>query len=165
MSFKKNIVLATLLVGVFLVSAFKVEAAPPQVVPNLAVVFGGKFWFNAVKYETISLPTDFTDTGAPDSTFNRIFVIKKQLSCDPDPTHLNVIDSAPGERGFNGGRWKVYIVDFGTSCESFTYAVANYARNGVDFEFAEDLLNAIDSGFASLGQLLKTFECPVKRLN
>ncbi|KAG9307445.1 hypothetical protein G9A89_017275 [Geosiphon pyriformis] len=152
MSLKRNFILATLLVGIFLVSVFKVEAVP----------FDGEFWFNNVKYKTLSTPTDLTNTGAPDSTFNRIYIVTAAMGgCDPDPTHLQVINSAPGETNFRGGRWKIYILSFGKDCANFQDAVSRYAQNRVEFRYSRDLEKAISDGVASLGSPVRIFECPV----
>jgi hypothetical protein len=54
-------------------------------------------------YRTFGTPTDFTGTGAPDQSFDTIYNLN-------DPNLFNVADSAPGDRDYNGGRWKVLLV-------------------------------------------------------
>ena len=48
-------------------------------------------------YRTVGTPTDFSQTGAPDSTYDKIFALGNGLR--------NVAEAKPGDRDFNGGRW------------------------------------------------------------
>lgn len=75
------------------VAASTVAAGGP---PSLA------FYVDDVRYRTVGTPTDFTNTGAPDSTYDKIYALGNGLA--------NVADSKPGDRDFNGGRWAVYPV-------------------------------------------------------
>ena len=75
------------------VAASTVAAGGP---PSLA------FYIDDVRYRTVGTPTDFTNTGAPDSTYDKIYALGNGLA--------NVADSKPGDRDFNGGRWAVYPV-------------------------------------------------------
>jgi len=59
------------------------------------------FYIDDVRYRTVGTPTDFSNTGAPDFTYDRIYNLG---------TGINVADAKPGDRDFNGGRWKVYVV-------------------------------------------------------
>jgi hypothetical protein len=75
------------------VAASTVAAGGP---PSLA------FYVDDVRYRTIGTPTDFTNTGAPSSTYDRIYALGSGLA--------NVAEAKPGDRDFNGGRWAVYAV-------------------------------------------------------
>lgn len=59
------------------------------------------FYVDDVRYRTVGTPTDFFGTGAPDFTYDKIYNLG---------TGINVADAKPGDRDFNGGRWKVYVV-------------------------------------------------------
>jgi hypothetical protein len=59
------------------------------------------FYVDDVRYRTVGTPTDFSGTGAPDSTYDKIYNLG---------TGINVADAKPGDRDFNGGRWQVYAV-------------------------------------------------------
>ena len=59
------------------------------------------FYVDDVRYRTVGTPTDFFGTGAPASTYDKIFNLG---------TGINVGDAKPGDRDFNGGRWLVYTV-------------------------------------------------------
>ena len=64
--------------------------------PNLA------FYIDDVRYRTVGTPTDFTNTGAPSFTYDKIYALGSGLA--------NVAEAKPGDRDFNGGRWAVYPV-------------------------------------------------------
>jgi len=81
---------AALLVSV---AASTVAAGGP---PSLA------FYVDDVRYRTVSTPTDFTNTGAPSFTYDRIYALGSGL--------INVAEAKPGDRDFNGGRWAVYSI-------------------------------------------------------
>jgi hypothetical protein len=59
------------------------------------------FYIDDVRYRTVGTPTDFSGTGAPDSTYDKIYNLG---------TGINVADAKPGDTDFNGGRWAVYAV-------------------------------------------------------
>ena len=75
------------------VAASTVAAGGP---PSLA------FYIDDVRYRTVGTPTDFTGTGAPASTYDKIYALGSGLA--------NVAEAKPGDRDFNGGRWAVYPV-------------------------------------------------------
>jgi hypothetical protein len=60
------------------------------------------FYVDGTLYRTVGTPTDFTNTGAPASTYDKIYGLGNGLR--------NVAEAAPGDIGFNGGRWAVYPV-------------------------------------------------------
>jgi len=59
------------------------------------------FYVDDVRYRTVGTPTDFFGTGAPESTYDKIYNLG---------TGINVAEAKPGDRDFNGGRWLVYVV-------------------------------------------------------
>jgi hypothetical protein len=75
------------------VAASAVAAGGP---PSLA------FYVDDVRYRTVGTPTDFTNTGAPDFSYDKIYALGSGL--------INVAEAKPGDRDFNGGRWAVYAV-------------------------------------------------------
>src|SRR5690242_13905342 len=64
-------------------------------------------YVNGVLYRTVGTPTDFSNTGAPDSSFETIY--------DFGGLQPNVAAAAPGDPGFRGGRWQVHALSFNTS--------------------------------------------------
>lgn len=59
------------------------------------------FYVDDERYRTVGTPTDFFGTGAPESTYDKIYNLG---------TGINVAEAKPGDRDFNGGRWLVYRV-------------------------------------------------------
>ena len=70
------------------------------------------FYIDDVRYRTVGTPTDFTGTGAPDFTFDKIYNLG---------TGINVADAKPGDRDFNGGRWMVYAVTWAAGVTPVQY--------------------------------------------
>ncbi len=102
---------------------------------------GGEIWAGNQLYRTVVTPTDFSGTGAPDSSFEPIYAFS---------TQANVALAAPGEPGFKGGRWQVFQV---------TWNVTPYAQpitNG------QAVLAAAAAGDISIDPVpVKEFECPL----
>ena len=72
------------------------------------------FYIDGQRYRTIATPTDFSNTGAPDFTYDRIFALGAGL--------INVAEAKPGDRDFNGGRWAVMPITWHTTPTQLTSA-------------------------------------------
>jgi hypothetical protein len=98
------------------------------------------FYANGDLYRTIGTPTDFSHTGAPASSFDRIFVLGDGL--------MNVAEAAPGDRDYNGGRWMVVPVTWNTT----PHQLKSDAQ----------VMAAAQAGDLTIGTTpLAEFECPV----
>ena len=97
------------------VAATSVAAGGP---PSLA------FYVDGERYRTVGTPTDFSGTGAPASSYDRIYALGDGL--------VNVAESAPGDRDYNGGRWMVLPVTWNVAPVQLTSAeqVEMYAAQG-----------------------------------
>src|SRR2546429_4757679 len=62
-------------------------------------VTGPAFYVDGQLYRTVNTPTDLSNTGAPDSSFDTIYQF---FGAQP----YNVATAAPGDPGYNGGRWR-----------------------------------------------------------
>ena len=126
--------LISLLAGFGLVlsmAAVPVSAGSP---PSLS------FYVDGVRYRTVGTPTDFTNTGAPTSSFEAIYALGDGL--------INVAEAAPGQPGFKGGRWMVLPITWNVAPVQLTSdeQVELYATNG----------------WITIGSTpVKEFECPV----
>ena len=70
----------------------------------------------------------------------------------------NVATAAPGDPGFNGGRWRVHGLTF----TNYAAAVAQFDTNGSgDFDSAQEVQAALAAGAAADIGIVKSFECPV----
>jgi hypothetical protein len=119
-----------------------------------AGVTGPAFYVNGTVYRTVGTPTDFSRTGAPESSFDTIYEFSG--------AQMNVATAAPGDRGFNGGRWRVHLLGWNSDYRA-TVAAHDLNDNGVLDTNAEvwgALADGGSGGATDLG-VVKTFECPV----
>lgn len=101
---------------------------------------GPAFYVDGHLYRTVGTPSDFSATGAPDSSYDTVYQFFGSIT--------NVASSAPGDRDFNGGRWMV----IGASWNVDPYQL--YSE--------EDVLAAEEAGDITLTEdPIKFFECPV----
>ena len=113
------------------VSAAPVAAGGP---PSLA------FYVDGARYRTVATPTDFSTTGAPDFTYDRIYALGSGL--------VNVAEAKPGDRDFNGGRWAVMPITWHTT--------------PVQLTSAEQVEAYADAGWLSIGdEPVRLFFCSV----
>jgi len=102
------------------------------------------FYIDGTVYRTIGTPTDLSATGAPASSFDTLYAL------DDDPTGglLDVATAAPGDRGYNGGRWMVFAV--------------SWNREPFQLTSDEQVLALAAAGSISISsEPVKVFECPV----
>jgi hypothetical protein len=120
-------------------------------------VTGPAFYVNGQLYRTVNTPTDLSTTGAPAHSFDSIY--------DFGGLQLNVATAAPGDPGYNGGRWMVRPILFNSS---YADAVAQHDLNGSGTIDTNAELEAIfadaDAGGATAGPVVKQFVCPVIRI-
>lgn len=103
--------------------------------PNLG------FYVDDVRYRTVGTPTDFFGTGAPESTYDRIYNLG---------TGINVAEAKPGDRDFNGGRWLVYVVTWAAGVTP------------VQYTNVEQIYAAEDAGLLTINPVpVKAFFCNV----
>jgi hypothetical protein len=121
-----------------------------------AGVSGPAFYVNGVVYRTVGTPTDLSGTGAPGQSWDTIYEFFG--------AQMNVATAAPGDRGYNGGRWRVHGLDWNTT---YMDAVAEHGgANGVidtNAEVAAVLADGGEGGATDTG-VIKTFVCPVIKL-
>src|SRR5712691_6517578 len=113
-------------------------------------VSGPSFYVDGQLYRTVGTPTDLSTTGAPDQSFDTIYQF---FGLQP-----NVATAAPGDPGFNGGRWRVHGLRFA----NYAAAVAAFATNNrgnVDSD--EEVAAALAAGAATDIGVIKSVECPV----
>src|SRR6266511_5541002 len=101
-------------------------------------VTGPAFYVNGQLYRTVGTPTDLSTTGAPAHSYD---VIYEFFGLQP-----NVATAAPGDPGYNGGRWMVH----GLSVADYQAAVAMYDTNGSgDLDSDEEAAAALAGGAAT----------------
>lgn len=115
-----------------------------------AGVTGPSIYVDGQLYRTVGTPTDLTNTGAPESSYEVIY--------DFGGLQFNVATAAPGDPGFRGGRWAVH----GLSFTNYAAAVAAYDTNGSgNLDSDEEVAAALAGGAAVDHGVVKRFECPV----
>jgi hypothetical protein len=100
------------------------------------------FYVDGERYRTFGTTTDFSGTGAPLSTYDRIYALGTGL--------INVAEAKPGDPDFNGGRWAVMPITWsaGVTPVQLTSAEAVYEYEAL--------------GYLSIGTTpVRLFFCPV----
>ncbi len=122
----------------------------------LAGVSGPAFYVNGTVYRTVGTPTDLSGTGAPAHSWDTIYEFFG--------AQMNVATAAPGDQGYNGGRWQVHGLDWNST---YVDAVAEHGgSNGVidtNAEIAAVLADGGAGGATDIG-VIKIFVCPVIKL-
>jgi hypothetical protein len=124
MSFKSALIAAALTLGVAQLAA--AQLGPPA----------GTIYASDKMFRTVGTPTDLPNHGQ----FDVIYVLGNGLA--------NVAEAAPGEPGFNGGRWEVRPVTWLTISPT-------------QFTNAGQVEAAAAAGQVSLGDVVRRFECPL----
>ncbi len=119
--------------------------------PAFAGVTGPAIYVDGVAYRTVGTPTDFSATGAPDQAWDVIYNF--------GGVQPSVATAAPGDRDYNGGRWRVHGLSL-PSGYAAAVASADTNLNGVIDSDAE-LALALTAGTAVDLGVVKQFECPV----
>jgi hypothetical protein len=114
-----------------------------------AGVGGPAFYVDHQLYRTVATPTDLSGTGAPAHAWDLIY--------DFGGAQLNVATAAPGDRDYNGGRWRVHALGF----TDYAAAVAAYdANDSGDFDSDAEIAAALAGGAARDLGIVKSFVCP-----
>jgi hypothetical protein len=111
----------------------------------MAGVSGPAIYVDGELYRTVGTPTDFSNTGAPEHSFDTIYDIAGQP---------NVATAAPGDPDYNGGRWQVHAL------EVVDLDSADTNQSG-DLDSAAEVDAAIANGYAIDLGVVRYFECPV----
>ena len=119
-----------------------------------AGVTGPAFYVDGQLYRTVNTPTDLSGTGAPAHSWDTIY--------DFGGNQMNVATAAPGDSGYNGGRWQVHALSF-PSGYAAALAVGDANGSGA-IDSDEELADAIAAGAARDAGVVKQFVCPAIKL-
>ena len=75
---------------------------------------------------------------------------------------MNVATAAPGDSGYNGGRWQVHALAFPSGYAAALAAGDSNANGVIDSD--EELALAMAAGTATDTGVVKQFVCPVIKL-
>ena len=117
-------------------------------------VTGPAFYVDGEMYRTVGTPTDLSHTGAPAHSFDTIYAF--------GGLQPNVATAAPGDKGYNGGRWRVEVLAFPIGYAAAVAAADANASGDIDSD--EELLLAFAAGKASIVGSGPSFVCPVIKL-
>jgi hypothetical protein len=118
--------------------------------PALAGVSGPAFYVDGVFNRTVGTPTDLSGTGAPEGAWDVIY--------DFGGAQPNVAEAAPGDPGYNGGRWQVHGLAFPGG---YPAAVADGDLDGDGvLDSTDEVQAALAAGSAVDGGVVEQFECP-----
>jgi hypothetical protein len=118
--------------------------------PASAGVGGPALYVDGQLYRTVGTPTDLSGTGAPAHAWDVIY--------DFGGAQLNVAEAAPGDLGYNGGRWQVHGLMFPNG---YTAALADGDGDGDGvLDSTAEVSAALATGSAVDGGVVKQFECP-----
>jgi hypothetical protein len=141
----------------FLLSLIVALSAASTAVAGSGGVTGPAFYVDGQLYRTVNTPTDLSHTGAPAHSFDTIYMLPGQP--------FNVATAAPGDPGYNGGRWMVHLIAYNTS-HAATVA-AHDADGSGDLDSAAEVQAALADagpGGATDAGVVKEFVCPVIKL-
>lgn len=125
-----------------------------MVAPASAGVTGPAFYVDGVLFRTVNTPTDLTGTGAPAHAWDTIY--------DFGGAQANVATAAPGDPGYNGGRWQVHALAFPSGYNA-ALTTGDLDGDGV-LDSAAEVDAAFAAGMALDTGVVKRFVCPVIRV-
>ena len=114
-------------------------------------VTGPAFYVDGELYRTVGTPTDLSGTGAPAHSFDTIYDIAGQP---------NVATAAPGDAGYNGGRWMVHALTFTFTDYDAAVAAVDANMSG-DIDSNAEVQAAINGDFVATNTVVMQFVCPV----
>ena len=121
---------------------------------SAAGVSGPAIYVDHVLYRTVATPTELSGTGAPAHSWDTIYNF---FGAQP-----SVATAAPGDPGFNGGRWQVHKV---STPQGYAAAVAagDLDGNGV-LDSADEIDAALVSGALVDDGIVKYFVCTLNKV-
>ncbi len=119
-----------------------------------AGVSGPAIYVNHVLYRTVATPTDLSGTGAPVQSWDTIYNFFG--------AQRSVATAAPGDQGYNGGRWQVHKV---SSPRGYPEALnaGDLDSNGV-LDSADEINAALASGALVDDGIVKYFVCTLNKV-
>src|SRR4051794_5893413 len=119
-----------------------------------AGVSGPAIYVNHVLYRTVATPTDLSATGAPAQSWDTIYNFFG--------AQRSVATAAPGDPGYNGGRWQVHKVSTPSGYAEALKA-GDLDGNGV-LDSAGEINAALVSGALVDDGIVKYFVCTLNKL-
>jgi hypothetical protein len=119
-----------------------------------AGVSGPAIYVDHVLYRTVATPTELSGTGAPAQSWDTIYNF---FGAQP-----SVATAAPGDPGYNGGRWQVHKVS-APGGYAAALAAGDLDGNGV-LDSAAEVDRALASGALVDDGIVKYFVCTLNKV-
>jgi hypothetical protein len=121
---------------------------------SAAGVSGPAIYVDHVLYRTVATPTELSGTGAPAHSWDTIYNFFG--------AQRSVATAAPGDRGYNGGRWQVHKV---STPQGYAAALAagDLDGNGV-LDSTGEIDAALASGALVDDGIVKYFVCTLNKV-
>ncbi|MFH8252747.1 hypothetical protein ACH3VR_20440 [Microbacterium sp. B2969] len=146
--------LAAVLVGVA-VGALSLSATGSAFAAGSGgVTAEGVIYVDHVLYRTVATPTDLSGTGAPAHAWDVIYNF--------GGAQRSVAEVAPGDPGFNGGRWQVHAVS-APGGYAAALAAGDADGNGV-LDSASEVQAALSVGALHDNGVVRQFVCTLNRV-
>ena len=114
----------------------------------------GVIYVDHTLYRTVATPNDLSHTGAPAQSWDLLYNF--------GGLQMSVAEVAPGDRGYNGGRWQVHAVSapngYAAALES-----GDLDGNGV-LDAADEVWAALAAGDLVDNGVVKQFVCTLNRV-
>jgi hypothetical protein len=121
---------------------------------NASGFSGPAIYVNHVLYRTVATPTDLSGTGAPAQSWDTIYNFFG--------AQRSVATAAPGDTGYNGGRWQVHKVSTPWGYAQ-ALAAGDLDGNGV-LDSADEITAALASGALVDDGIVKYFVCTLNKV-
>lgn len=114
----------------------------------------GVIYVNHTLYRTVATPSDLSHTGAPAQSWDLLYNF--------GGLQKSVGEVAPGDPGFNGGRWQVHAV---SAPNGYAAALASGDLNGNGvLDAADEVVAALNAGDLVDNGVVKQFVCTLNRV-
>jgi hypothetical protein len=121
---------------------------------HAAGVSGPAIYVDHVLYRTVATPTGLSETGAPSQSWDTIYNF---FGAQP-----SVATAAPGDPGFNGGRWEVHKVSTPNGYAE-ALSAGDLDGNGV-LDSADEIDAALASGELVDDGIVRYFVCTLNKV-
>ena len=146
--------LATLAIGVA-VGALSLSATGPAFAAGSGgVTAEGVIYVDHTLWRTVAAPNDLSHTGAPAQSWDLIYSFGS--------LQKSVAEVAPGDPGYNGGRWQVHAVSAPNGYEAALES-GDLDGNGV-LDAADEVWAALAAGDLVDNGVVKQFVCTLNRV-
>jgi hypothetical protein len=146
--------LAAIAVGVAAAAVSFTTAGTAFAAGSGGVTGEGVIYVDHTLWRTVATPTDLSHTAAPAQSWDLIYSFGS--------LQKSVAEVAPGDPGFNGGRWQVHAV---SAPNGYAAALASGDLDGDGvLDAADEVIAALNAGDLVDNGVVKQFVCTLNRV-